>query len=603
MSRPSSPVLAPLVRRARRRHGIRPAMPSNWPSIRLRASRGDGLRRRGAPGAAGASLLTIFGALIFVLSAPAPAQVPPRRELTPTYDRHDRCVQCHADLKSGADFVANFSAKTWQEQDKHRRAMSLLEEQAELTKRILGFPLADVLAEGELREDVEREKRAAVEKCLRCHATWPRGHATPPVELRAGVSCQACHGPGFHWSRAHEEKWWRTCAVEEKERLGQRNLRSATVKATLCASCHVGSAAEDRFVTHAMYAAGHPPLPGFELAAFTAQMPAHWRSLPEKGDFAGSPANPYRLTAQDRATLAQLPVDPAALRPDYRAAHYAEFDHDPATDRVTPREVLAGGVAALRSYVDLVDAAAVTSASEARGSWPDFALFDCRACHHELTADESSERAATRDKRRAPAGRPPAPLWPIILASAADQMLAEPNPGDDVSATAAPPRLDLLLRRFDESLTARPFGDPPRMTAAARGLREELERLALRVERGRFDERSADRLVSLLARDRATPAGPRASDDYDAARQLAWSIERLLAANDGVAAGGRSDWRSKYFENESFGDPLRLRLPAGVEASVTGARRESLSAPERFDPEWFRKRLDALKSKKSPPKD
>ena len=34
-------------------------------------------------------------------------------------------------------------------------------------------------------------------------------------------------------------------------------------------------------VTHEMYAAGHPPLPGFEIATFCSQMPPHWESAAE----------------------------------------------------------------------------------------------------------------------------------------------------------------------------------------------------------------------------------------------------------------------------------------------------------------------------------
>ena len=31
-----------------------------------------------------------------------------------------------------------------------------------------------------------------------------------------------------------------------------------------------------------MYAAGHPPLPGFEIATFTQQMPKHWVDFADK---------------------------------------------------------------------------------------------------------------------------------------------------------------------------------------------------------------------------------------------------------------------------------------------------------------------------------
>src|SRR5438874_5719430 len=53
-------------------------------------------------------------------------------------------------------------------------------------------------------------------------------------------------------------------------------------RARLCAACHVGDPAQGKFVTHEMYAAGHPPLPGFEPAAFSNAMPRHWQYLREK---------------------------------------------------------------------------------------------------------------------------------------------------------------------------------------------------------------------------------------------------------------------------------------------------------------------------------
>ena len=53
-------------------------------------------------------------------------------------------------------------------------------------------------------------------------------------------------------------------------------------RATKCASCHIGNPGEQKVVTHAMYAAGHPPLPGLETATFSDAMPRHWEYLREK---------------------------------------------------------------------------------------------------------------------------------------------------------------------------------------------------------------------------------------------------------------------------------------------------------------------------------
>src|SRR5213076_1317723 len=60
------------------------------------------------------------------------------------------------------------------------------------------------------------------------------------------------------------------------------NLRDPAVRGQFCATCHVGSAADGRVVTHEMYAAGHPPLPPFELGTFMECQPKHW----------GYPTNP-----------------------------------------------------------------------------------------------------------------------------------------------------------------------------------------------------------------------------------------------------------------------------------------------------------------------
>jgi len=525
-------------------------------------------------------------------------QEPPRRPPMVAYDRTERCLACHADLKSGTDFVANMSAKTWQEEDKHRRAMMLLEEQEPLTRQILGFPLADVVQDGQLRRDVtDRVKVDAVEKCMRCHATWPKGQDEPPVELRLGVSCQACHGPGFHWSRAHEEKWWRLCSTAEKERLGMRNLRSSAVKAALCASCHVGSVEEDRQVTHAMYAAGHPPLPGFELSAFAAQMPAHWRPLPEKGVFVGSAAAPYTLTAQDRLALSQLPVDPAAIKADYRSAHFPEHLHDASLDLVVPKEILAGGVAALRQYVEMVEASA-KQRLEAPGGWPDFALYDCRACHHELRGGRVPDPSLAERIRRTPPGRPPAAVWPTILAqAAAHHLAADPaNATDDEAG-----RFDEQLRVFEETFTDRPFGDAKKTATAAADLRLRLDKLAHKISVARFDEPALRRLTAALCQDPITVAGVRPSADFHTARQLAWSLERLLAIpqNEPTPLSVRESL-PRIFRNDEGGDPLRLRLPAGQKSSIVEQLPAVLEASERYDPEWFRKRMESLKSEISP---
>ena len=85
--------------------------------------------------------------------------------------------------------------------------------------------------------------------------------------MSQGVSCDGCHGPAERWLQPHafNTKMWRALSPEEKEtRFGMFNVRDPVKQAQLCMSCHVGNAAEGKVVTHAMMAAGHPPLPSLK---------------------------------------------------------------------------------------------------------------------------------------------------------------------------------------------------------------------------------------------------------------------------------------------------------------------------------------------------
>src|SRR5262249_59421636 len=122
--------------------------------------------------------------------------------------------------------------------------------------------------------------------------------------------------------------------------------------ARLCASCHVGNTAEGKVVTHAMYAAGHPPLPGVEIATFSDAMPRHWQYLKEKKP----------------AVQQMLNVDSGT----------AAFEQT--------KLVAVSGVLLLREAMNLLgsQAAPATQDADPRNTWPELAQFDCSACHPEL---------------------------------------------------------------------------------------------------------------------------------------------------------------------------------------------------------------------------
>src|SRR5205814_37079 len=103
---------------------------------------------------------------------------------------------------------------------------------------------------------------AKAAECLTCHAI----DITPAAALKGkkfdtddGITCNACHGIRSPWQTRHfaggrvsgkKGMPWRVLDPAAKELAGLRNLRDPVVAAQLCASCHVGSAADGRVVTH-----------------------------------------------------------------------------------------------------------------------------------------------------------------------------------------------------------------------------------------------------------------------------------------------------------------------------------------------------------------
>jgi hypothetical protein len=115
-----------------------------------------------------------------------------------------------------------------------------------------------------------------------------------------------------------------------------------------CLTCHLGTA--DKFVDHEMIAAGHPDLV-FDLEAFSAAMPRHWK--PAEGE---------------------------------RFASVRSFS--------------VGQIVHLRSSLERL-------ARRVKGPvWPEYAELECFACHHSLTRAEDSWRQSAGYENRRP-GNPP----------------------------------------------------------------------------------------------------------------------------------------------------------------------------------------------------
>jgi hypothetical protein len=531
----------------------------------------------------------------------ADAQTPPGFD----YTNSGNCLLCHSDaarMKDHADFIGVAPAEIWSKLDKHSQSFLLLRDKSrQLTNQILGFDLRDAFANDELTSLSDDEKLSAkvqtVQSCLRCHATWPAGavhptgdRAEPVEELSRGVSCQACHGPAGEWVDAHAGKWWRRVSHESKSRLGFTNVRDSVVKAELCASCHVGSLKEERFVKHEWYAAGHPPLPGFELATFSSQMPVHWKPLAEKGDFAGrtEASLPVSDGKTERIVLRRRNIDipDGDVKANYGEANFptakdAKEGSDPFVNLPRTQEVIVSGAVVLKTYVSLAGDYAEQAAA-GKQAWPEFALYDCASCHHELRRREG---LAERPARRGPPGRPPIARWPTALLG-----LTEGQPNE----------LKTSFRGLDDAFTERPFGNPKKIAAAARKVMPQLEALCQELRGEQFDEGATAEAIQALKSPEDILVDRR---DYATARQLAWAIRELRKDQERIPYGfdiPLSDEQQQarqridsLFRRDSR-DELLLTLPAGQDRSIVNDLPAFLQAMGEFDAQWFAERLKAI---------
>ena len=340
-----------------------------------------------------------------VQTLPAPQAMEPREPRSAFVAKGtDLCVRCHRSEQTA--WVDTPTTAIWRH-DAHSRAHLALTPDNPRTRGMeaaLGITAASTAA------------------CVACH-THPAGE--PAVEeetalVHGGISCETCHGAGSGYFEPHMEKRWRFLSSAEKEALGMHDLRNPVRKAENCLSCHLGDVASGKVVTHAMYAAGHPPLPAFDMESFGKAMGPHWKRVWEK-----SP------TIQQQAAEA-----------GYRTEAASESQRS-----------LIGALVALRQSTKLVDDYAAAAAGDDRERlWPELALYDCQACHHELRVP--SGRQETGYGGLVP-GRPSLVRWPRGLAGVA------------FTEAGMPADVDALVAPWVASLNERPFGNQSALPEAA----------------------------------------------------------------------------------------------------------------------------------------
>jgi hypothetical protein len=381
-----------------------------------------------------------------------------------------------------------------------------------------------------------------IEACLNCHSTRERGAESQSYSRETdGVTCVSCHGTYAEWVERHQRagKDWRDLDRQDKElRFGMTDLWNPVRRAETCASCHVGNFARGRVITHAMYAAGHPPLGGFELATYGDAQPRHWQYLREK--------TPERLRRLNRP-------GPHNLEQTQLAA--------------------VGAMVVLREWMTSFASEASAAKPDPIGAqWPDFARFDCYACHHELEAKAGASWRQLRHSDGQP-GRPTAPAWPMILIQLGIDA-AKPEQVATRGAEFQQHRAD-----FHQGMKLRPFGDLQRLVPAARNtsawassVLESLNQTSMTAEQ------ASQMLVSLCKNVReSTP-------DYDSARQIAWAFRVIY--RESVAREKRDPAIERALDE--LGVSLALDLAPGANhAPLKSALLVRLRKSAEFDPRSF----------------
>lgn len=432
------------------------------------------------------------------------------------------CERCHTQPgpRDSDDFVLLTEYKTWKERDKHSQAYQKLTE-----------PRAQRMGEI-LRIDVTKAP-----ECLNCHATNVRAELREQsFDIKDGVSCDACHGPSEKWLAPHLQPKWRTTPMAEKEALGMIDVRDPVKRARMCLSCHIGNAEEGKVVTHAMYAAGHPPLPGVEIATFSHEQPRHWRYMSEK-------------------------------KPEVRKVLGWDDDRRELTELA-----IVSGVVSLRESAALLAAQAKLGASDVPDkSWPELTHFDCYACHHDLKVP------SWRQARGYPStpGRPQMKPWPLALARVAARFA-----GQD------PEQLDRQMERVYAALDAQPYGKAEEVAAAAQGLVDWCDGLVKSLREKKFDNAAGARLLADLV-----TLKPDDYPDYDSARQLAWAIKVLYGEQ---SPKHPNDAQIAQLLDE-LNRQLKLGLPSGTGRDILKELAEGLQKVNDYDPEEFKSRLGALR--------
>ena len=262
--------------------------------------------------------------------------------------------------------------------------------------------------------------------------------------------------------------------------------------------------------------------------------------------------------------------------------------------------VVASAIVALRESMKLYVAGFQMGGPSERAAsgWPDFARYDCYACHHELQAFGPSSRADPTGESGA-IGRPTIPNWSQVLVGLGVEAV------DPKAAAGRLAHIKSLLRRFREALRAQPFGDRELASKVALEIVDwsnpvltELEAMT-EAHEGAAD-RVIDRKVAIGLLHRLCQIGRESALDYDAARQVAWAF-RTIYREVVPTPSDRLPDALRALDSE-LDLTLRRGAPPGSTATGRAAQKEPildslaerLKAIANYKPDFVTKQLDVL---------
>jgi hypothetical protein len=422
----------------------------------------------------------------------------------------------------------------WDKHDKHKQAYSVLTGQraAEIGKRLWNPETKS------FGRDVTRDPG-----CLACHPRRVQTSATQentPAVVEEGVGCVECHGGselwlGEHWQVSRRGFWrqvFREKRAEEQRQNGLADVWDPAGRARMCVSCHIGDTGKGKVVTHEMYAVGHPPLPGFEVATFCDAMPPHW---------------------------------PAARKRSAEAR--AVFGFSDSAELEQTKSVIVGGMAAFAETMTLLQSQADAGMHADAKKGLDLAQFDCYACHHDL---KSPSWRQERGYRGTP-GRPAMRRWPGAVVILAIRHSAASKREKEVRVTEYRDRMAALQRAFD----ARPFGDPLAIAAAAGQMAEWTRPVVAALQKATYHRADAERFLQELCTDWSNKL-----PDYDTARQIAWALKTVYTEIDPKPT---ADAKIQTLLGQ-LNDELNLQLPSGQNDHIVTQLGPALQRRNDYEP-------------------